>query len=153
MTELRPQTLGGYQHLGRSGQGHRGKPTEGRMFSLKDVAPAVTDFMWPNTRSNRWAGRRGGCPQLMACLQMALLTTPASWACQTALSLCPDSASSYQSLFLFFDYYLTFFYYGRFTMFCQFLLRSKVTQSYVCIYILFLTLSSKQLDVVPYATQ
>lgn len=30
------------------------------MFSLKDVAPAVTDFMWPNTRSNRWAGRRGG---------------------------------------------------------------------------------------------
>ena len=54
----------------------------------------------------------------------------------------------------FYDFYC--FHYGWFTVLCQFLLCSKVTQSYI--YILFLTLSSimfhhKWLDIVPYAMQ
>ena len=53
-----------------------------------------------------------------------------------------------------------FFYYNWFTLFCQFMLYSKVTQSYIYIYIyvFFFTLSSimfhhKSLDRVPWAIQ
>ena len=62
-------------------------------------------------------------------------------------------------LFLFFYFYgFYFFHYTWFTVVCQFLPYSKVTQSYVHIYILFLTLSSiifhhKRLDIVPCAIQ
>ena len=59
--------------------------------------------------------------------------------------------------YLFFNDF-NFFQYNWFTVFCQFLLYSKMTQSHIHIYILFLTLSSimlhhKWLDIVPCAIQ
>ena len=52
--------------------------------------------------------------------------------------------SMFLHLFVFIFLRFSFFYYSWFLMFCQFLLYSKVTQSYIYIhiYILFLTLSS-----------